>query len=398
MSPEQGKSPFVSEWIREPRTAEEFTSNFERSRNIYIRPLTHAYRHLVASENLLGTDLLCLGIGTGKVEEMMRLDPARITGIDFNQSLLDKAKTRLPKARFIQGRMEDVIGSVDYTSTTLTQEALDCIPPRDLPKVVSQIKTKTDKLVAVQTYSPDPEFYGSSWQGAGHAIGGTGIEDITSSQQQSLEARLNTLGVQSSLDEPQQMLIEIQKSVEKLIGARFNTNIVEALEQIAYPFDKTKLPATAGLRSLPAQASLLLNHVELQVEKQKNIFKEYLANRPREAGIYIGMDTTHRFLQIMLGTFRIDLFQQLLADACVEAGFGNIQRKTIVATEKRVVTPQELMAQINRSLDVIKHKPVARRIRVGDKGSRAFVGSPVILMEPNINPYSIARVPYLVAA
>ncbi|MBP6979451.1 class I SAM-dependent methyltransferase, partial [Candidatus Curtissbacteria bacterium] len=149
------------------RTAEEFTHNFERSRNIHIRPLTHAYHKLVASEHLIDTDLLCLGIGTGKVEEMMGLDSARITAVDFNQSLLDKAKTRLPRARFIQGRMGDVISSVDYTSTVLTQEALDCIPPKNLPELVAQNKKKTDKLVAVQTYSPDPEFYGSSWQGAG---------------------------------------------------------------------------------------------------------------------------------------------------------------------------------------------------------------------------------------
>jgi len=397
MTLEQEKTQYVSKWVREPRTADEFAHNFERSRNIHIRPLAHAYRHLVTSEHLQSTDLLCLGIGTGKVEEMMGLDSAKITAIDFNQSLLDKAKTRLPRARFIRGKMEDVIGSVDFIPTTLTQEALDCIPPKNLPELVAQIKKKTDKLVAVQTYSPDPEFYGSSWQGAGHAIGGTGIEDVTSSQQQDLEDRLSTLGIQSTLDEPQKMLQELQKYVEKLIGARFNVNIVEVLEQIAYPFEKTKLPSTAGLRSLPAQASLLLNYVELQTEKQKTIFKEYLANRPREAGIYIGMDTTHRFLQIMLGTFRIDLFQELLASACRDAGFESIQRKSIVATEKRVVTPQELMVQINRSLVVIKDKPVARRVRADDKGSRAFVGSPVILMEPSSSSYSIARVPYLSA-
>ena len=142
MTLEQEKTQYVSKWVREPRTADEFAHNFERSRNIHIRPLAHAYRHLVTSEHLQSTDLLCLGIGTGKVEEMMGLDSAKITAIDFNQSLLDKAKTRLPRARFIRGKMEDVIGSVDFIPTTLTQEALDCIPPKNLPELVAQIKKK----------------------------------------------------------------------------------------------------------------------------------------------------------------------------------------------------------------------------------------------------------------
>lgn len=394
MSPE--KKDFVSEWVKTPRSAEEFTQNFEKSRVVHGRPLAHAYQKLVEIEGLNKTDLLCLGIGTAKVEEMMRLDSARITAIEFNESYIAKAKTRLPRAKFLQGRMEDLIQSVDPSSICLSQESLDCIPPAQLPELVGRIKQKTGKLVAIQTYSPDPEFYGSSWSGADHAIGGLGLEGATIQQQKVLETKLNNQGVQSTLDNPQRMLSELQKYVENIIGARFSIDIVEALEHIGYPF--TDLPKEAGLRSLPAQASLLLNHTELQVEHLKNVLGRHLANRHREAGLYIGIDTTHRFLQLLLGTFRIDLFQQLLVRACQEAGYCDIRLKSIYASEKRTLEPSELVAQFNRSLDVIKKKPVFRRIRPDDKFSRAFVGSPIILMEPSDNTYSIARVPYLSAA
>lgn len=394
MSPE--KKDFVSEWVRTPRTAEEFAQNFEKSRLVHARPLTLAYHKLVESEGLNKTDLLCLGIGTAKVEEMMRLDSSRITAIEFNQSYITKAKNRLPAARFLQGRMEDLIDSIDPASVCLSQESLDCIPPALLPELVAKIRQKSGRLVAVQTYSPDPEFYGSSWIGADHAIGGIGIEGATIIQQQSLEDKLNNQGVQSTLGDPEQMLIELQRYIENIIGARFSINIVEALEYIGYSF--TLLPDEAGLRSLPAQASLLLNHTELQVEHLKNALGRHLANRHREASLYISIDTTHRFLQLLLGTFRIDLFQQLLFEACQQAGYANVQLKSISASEKRTLDAPELIAQFNRSLDVIKKNPVFRRVRPDDKGSRAFIGSPIILMEPTNNPYSIARVPYLSAS
>lgn len=393
MTPESPK--FVSEWITTPRDAETFAGNFEKSRNVHIRPLTHAYTHLVNELDLKNTDLLCLGIGTGKVEQIMGLNSERISAIDYNQSLLDKAQTRLPHARLFQGRIEDTIELIGAAPTVLTQEALDCIPPSELPDLMKKIRDKTDKFVAIQSYSPDPEYYASSFV-AGHAIGGPGIESATIHQQEVLEARLRTLGVQSDIDEPQEMLIQLQSYVEKIIGTRFSVNIVSVLEQLNYPFNQ-KFPQRAGLRSLSAQASLLLNSVELKAEELKNIFRNNFANRPREGGIYIGMDTTHRFLQLLLGTYRIDTYLQLLADAASQAGFGDIELSAVSATQKRVVTPQELVSQFNRSLEVT-HRPVSRKIRTDDKSSRAFVGSPLILMEPSENPYSIARVPYLTAA
>jgi len=395
MTPE--KEDFVSEWLREPRDANQFAQNFEKSRKVHSRPLTHAYHKLVSDEGLSDTNLLCLGIGTGIVEEMMQLDSLRITAIDFNPSYIERAKTRLPNAHFLEGKIEDLIDKVDFAPTVLTQEALDCIPPRQLPELMAKIRDKTDKLVAVYSYSPDPEFYGSSWEDANLALGGTGVEGMTQAQQALLERRLSSLGVQSTLDDQEKMLTQLQSYVEKVIGAKFSINIVAALVHIGYPFGK-KLPPQTGLLSLPAQASLLLNHVELETEKGKKYFQNRFPNRPIEAGKFISLDTTHRFLQILLGTYRIDTFMQILTDACSQAGFNTVTTKSISATEKRVATERELVAQVNRSLDVIKKTPVARRIRADDKSSRAFVGSPIILMEPTNNPYSIARVPYLVAS
>lgn len=272
-------------WIREPRTADQFAQSFEGPRKIHIRALTTAYTNLAAMFNLNDTAILDLGVGTGQVEQMMRLKPSNITGIEYNPSYIQMAQKRLPGASFLEGRIEDLISIVGHFPIILTGEALDCISPTKLPDLVRSLRGKTDLFIAMQSYSPEFEFYGSSWEDASLALGGPGLEGLTQDQKDILENSHEANGITSSLTDPEKLLTQVQTYVEKLLGAKFDINVVDALDHMKIPF-RNPLPLSASKRFLPAQAALLVNYQELKVENLLKLMKT-AQNNPREGGLYI---------------------------------------------------------------------------------------------------------------
>ncbi len=57
-------------------------------------------RALISPEE--GVELLDLGVGTGFFTEELYRGGARITGVDFSEKMLDKARSRMPGARFFR--------------------------------------------------------------------------------------------------------------------------------------------------------------------------------------------------------------------------------------------------------------------------------------------------------
>ncbi|HOZ03594.1 MAG TPA: hypothetical protein PKX78_03825 [Candidatus Woesebacteria bacterium] len=224
---------FRSQWEQGSNTLRQFKEGIEATRDHFQIPFTHAYRSIVKTE--LGTgSILALGIGTGQVESMAGIEPARIVGIDATRQLLRQAEIRLPGAQLHSGTFAEVLPTLDQRyPVAFASEALDCIDPTELVDQLGLIRQRADKLVAVQAFLPDAEFYAfyNPIPGIG-SHGGPGIEGWSEQQQQSVAQRLVQLGISHDLGHPMEMIDDVQTMVERDLGVVLRERYAQLLREM----------------------------------------------------------------------------------------------------------------------------------------------------------------------
>ncbi|MBI4225885.1 class I SAM-dependent methyltransferase [Candidatus Roizmanbacteria bacterium] len=391
----QDRGRFISQWEAGINPLSQFEQSFEGTRKVFHKPLSAIYQALFQKELARG-DILALGIGTGQVEEMARVDSRRIRAIDVSIGFLNKARTKLPKAHFHQGRIQDVLPSLDHHSLAFSSDALDCINPLELGEVLSLIRKKTDKLVIAQVFMPDDEFYSFYFPRPGiGSHGGPGIDGWNQDQHTAAEQHLNNLRIISPINQPDSLLKEVQAAVHSKFNSEIKGDMVDLLDSIGFQF--RTMPQIRNHRAYASEVDLFLEYIADYIGKMR---ENVLPRRPQpqEVAKYVAVHTIHRLSQLFHGTIQMELFFKTFEDACLKAGFTNIQRKALAASGDRIVNDPKIIENVNRSLLASTQLEIPAS-HIDHINSGSFTnGAAMTFFEPQSNPFNDARVQYLVAS
>lgn len=398
------KDRYIPAWEQAKNSGEDFKQTIENTRSVFRNPLTNAY-HQLAQDQIVESDLLCLGIGTGNEIQYSGLNPKRVTGIDVSPTFLNVARMRIPEAKLLQGKLQDVLPSLPKYPVALASEVLDCINTQELPEVLSQIRQKTDKLVVTQTFSPDNEFYSSYYPDETFgSCGGPGIEGWTESQQQTVQKRMDELGVDASYRNPQRLITQLQKAAEKNMGSnKLNCNVVEMLKDLKLdvrriPYDI--LDETYGNRIYPSQVEGFMQNLVGNIAqlRDRSFAVALKSGDERKVAQYVKLHTTHRLVELLHSSLIVDYHFTILEEELRQAGFTSIQRKTISASSSNIIDEPELVKNINRSINAAKSQRLpGEHITRGINSSVFVSGAAMTFYEPFTNPINDARIQYVVA-
>ncbi len=386
---------FRSRWERGLWGTDEFGQKIEKTRLHFQQPLSTAYRK-IAEDEFGENDLLFLGIGTGQVPKMAEVEPQRITGIDVSSELMSLARRRLPEAILHQGRIQDILPHLQHFPVAIASEVLDCIDPRELPEVVSLIRERSDKLIAIQTFTPDDEFYAlHSPQEEWGSRGGPGIEGWSHDQQVVVEERMRDLGINASVQQPDRLVDELQKMTEGNVGADLNQRLVDVLDELNFPFRQFPAEQVAG-RPFLAQVDGFTSFMEANLDR----FRDVAAPRtrdPREVAHYVQVHTTHRFAELLSRTLKLENHLTLLEHTCKQAGSNQIRRGTITAKDDQLILDHELGQDLNRAIQGAQSGSIPfEHVRTVNSG--AFLnGAPMTFFEPHRDSFLDARLQFLIA-
>ncbi|MDP2649765.1 MAG: class I SAM-dependent methyltransferase [bacterium] len=391
---------FRSRWQRDTYTFDQFEANIENTRGQLQRPFTKAYRELFKKELGAG-EILTLGIGTGQVETWTGIDPKRIVGIDATGALLEQAQKRLPGARLIHGTFSDVLPTLQETySLAFASDSLDCIYPADIVKNLRLIRDKTDKLFISQVFLPDDEFYAFHYpsEEAG-SRGGPGIEGWTSEQHQLVENRLLELGINHRLNQPVELLNDIQRMVEKNLGLNLRENFADLLKQMGVRFKESGI-AEFKDSPLAVQISRFLFEYDYHLGRMRDRYAPKTTS-PKEAADYVNFHTIHRFAQLLHSSIQMEYFLTILEDACKKAGFKTVSRSSIAASGNNIVSNQQIGQDINNALGYIRSSSIPIQHIMNKrkfKGSTAMLnGAGLAFIEPAVKPFEDVLLQCIVA-
>ncbi|MBI3366395.1 class I SAM-dependent methyltransferase [Candidatus Roizmanbacteria bacterium] len=397
VGPDKGR--FIPQWERAQNPLAWFRKEMEGTRVYFQRPLSLAYSKLFESELSHG-NILCLGIGTGQVEEIGRVNSERITGVDVSAPYLGLAQSRLPKAKLHHGRFQDVLPSLPHYPLAFSSDALDCVNPTELDELLTTIRGKTDKLVVVQTFLPDNEFYAPFYPtNAMASYGGPGIEAMKIDQQDALEKRLEKLGISSDILNPDNLLDEVQSLFASQVPPGLLIKLRELYQTINYPYKELKDMVDLNNRPYPSQILLYFYYLAKGFEEpMKKLYpKDIRDDDQKKIVMYVTIHVMRRLTQLIRDTLQTEFYFTVLGDACKNAGFKEIERKTISASQGELVDDQFLAININRPIEELAQKTIPihdiRQIRSG-----MFInGSPLTFYKPSTEPFNDARIQYLIA-
>jgi hypothetical protein len=119
---------------------------------------------------------------------------------------------------------------------------------------------------------------------------------------------------------------------------------------------------------------------------------------------YIAFHSLMSWATWMESATQVFYYMTLIQDACKKAGFNSVRYSTIAADGNQLITDAEMIIRLNRALihtDPSYGNEQPRRIIKKDHQifiNQAFWnGAPVKFIQPAVNTFNMARLPYLVA-
>lgn len=387
-----GLENYQSSWVTQLKSAEEFEAQFGESRQVFRDPLSACYKYLARTEMAEG-DILSLGIGTGQVEQMAGIDSRRITGVDTNRLFLQLAKRRLPDANLQEGIITTLLPTLPRFPLIFASESLDCISPRELTSVLLKVREKTDKLVAVQTYTPDAEYYNYFWPD--HSEGsytGPGFESLSEGHLSKITEVLTACGIEAPITDTPNLLRQTQAFVEQRLGGPLGVDIIDVYDYLGLQYRSFKPERVAG-RPYPSQITMFHSRAEMWLAQQRT--PALLHSQE----LYVAVHTAHRLAQLFAGTLQTEFYFTILEDALAQADFTQIEQKRVIASGRKLAKPGDLIGDLNRGLEYTRsqHPPI-RNSALKVKNSLFANGIPATFMEPFMNPFNDAQVRFVVAS
>lgn len=393
-----GPEGYRSTWVSAPQSALRFEADFGGERDFFGQPLTACYQYLAKTELTEG-ELLSLGIGTGQVELLARLDGRRITGIDVNQGFLSLASARLPGATMLRGQFQEILPQLQRRfPLALASESLDCVDPKVLPSVLSSIRKAADKLVVVQSFIPDVEYYAYNWPDYTEGSrSGPGLEGLAKGQIDRIIQVLTANGITATVSDPYNLLKQTQSFIESRLGGKLGVDITEVYDRIGLQYRNFK-PERAVGRPYPSQILMFHSRAERWLAHVIDRFKSNIVTM-EQVEWWITMCTAHRLAQIMSGALQTEYYFSTLEQALAQAGFSHIERKRVIAKEGQLSNHREMASSVARAMEYAKRNPPRFTNRKPEERSGLFAeGVPAAFYGPEINPFKIAQLRYIVAS
>jgi len=389
------ESTYVSSWERAMSPSDTFEQRIETTRKHFQLPLNRAYQELATNE-LGDGNLIFVGIGTGQIPLLMGVNSERVIGLDVNPNFLKVAAKRLPGADLHHGRLQDILPSLTPASTVIASEVLDCINPLELTDILHQIKAKSEKLIVVQTFTPDDEFYALSFHQEGFGShGGPGIEGWSSEQLGLIIKMLTSHGIATEPQGWDQEIRKLQQLAEISIGGKLDFELQEIYGSSGFPLDEIPIATIAG-RPYPAYFQGIAELLEINLSRFRNVAFP-TTNESSMVSRYVKTHTAHRFSQLCVGTVEMEYHLHLLRQACKNAGYTDIRKGTIATSGSTLVPNSILVDHLNTALHTSQvKKRTSTHIR--NISSGAFInGAPMTFFTPYENPFLDTRLQYVVA-
>lgn len=388
---------FVSSWLTKQYTVEQFTRHFEDDRRVFKDPLRACYRHLFTT-TLGDNNILGLGVGTGQIEELGRLESKRLTAVEANPNFIRRARQRLPAALFVQGVVPDVLEELPFFEVAYASEMLDCIDPNSLLDALRAIRRKTGVLVASQVYNPDPDYYSSARALRKLNPGAPGCEGWDENHQKMATEYFNNHGVDAYPSNPELLMEQLQYAVEADLGQNFSVRTTQAMDLVGLPFRTFADDFQSDSSQYSVQVSRFMILTGDYMQGLINYFRSRNRMIPDLYPQYIQLIATQSLMGMIFGSMMIATFFNFLEDACKKADFNDVEIRSLFALGRNLIEPAEAINYINRGVDNTKNPARVRFLRPKEETSGVGLGGFHAFPEPSTDPFRVVQVKYLVAS